>query len=235
MHHVHFNSIHSTQLFLKDNLIELTSHDSNVLISAEEQTSGIGRRGNHWDTYQSSLALSFTLEPNQIPTLTPIEVGCIICQFIEQVYQQKIQLKWPNDLLDKNGKKCGGIISQYIHQKLVLVGVGLNGAFPNSQMNVPDHYKHGLGQIQFPVNSPDYQKTNSFEIYDFILKNRISSPDLLKVAFNKFCAHIDASVQITEDEQNIIGIFVGIGSNGEAIVRVNNEEKSFLSSSLKIL
>jgi BirA family biotin operon repressor/biotin-[acetyl-CoA-carboxylase] ligase len=235
MHHVHFNSIHSTQLFLKDNLIELTSHDSNVLISAEEQTSGIGRRGNYWDTYQSSLALSFTLEPNQIPTLTPIEVGCIICQFLEEVYQQKIQLKWPNDLLDKNGKKCGGIISQYIHQNLVIVGVGLNGTFSNNSISIPDHYKHGLGQIQFPANTPHYQKANSFDIYQFILKNRISNPEALNETFNKYCAHIDASVQITEDDQTIIGVFAGIGANGEAIVRVNNENKSFLSSSLKIL
>ena len=235
MHHVHFNSIHSTQLFLKDNLVELTSHDTNVLISTDEQTAGVGRRGNHWDTYQSSLALSFTLEPNHTPTLTPIEIGCIICQYIDDIYKQKVQIKWPNDLIDKNGKKCGGIISQYINHKLVIVGLGLNGAFPNSNIYIPEHYKHGLGQIKFSTNSADYQKSNSFEIYQYILQNRILSSDILNETFNKYCAHINKNVQMAEDEQTINGLFIGIGRNGEAIVKINNEEKAFLSSSLKIL
>ncbi len=235
MHHVHFNSIHSTQLFLKDNLIELTSHDSDVLISAEEQTSGVGRRGNHWDTYQSSLAFSFTLKPNHIPTLTPIEIGCIICQYVEQKFKQKIKLKWPNDLLDQNGKKCGGIISQYIDPKLVIIGVGLNGAFTNSHIYIPDHYKHGLGQIKFPTISQDFQKENPANIFQFILENRVASYEHLNDLFHQYCAHINKDVQLTEDDQVIIGEFIGIGVSGEAIVKINQEKKSFLSSSLKIL
>ena len=84
MYHLHFNNIPSTQIYLKDNLELLKIKNQNVLISSSEQTEGIGRRGNAWDTYPNSLALSFTLKPNTIASLTPIEVGLIVSQFFKK-------------------------------------------------------------------------------------------------------------------------------------------------------
>lgn len=75
MYHTHFNTIHSTQIYLRDNLVELKGHSDEILVSTNEQTLGIGRRGSHWDSYENSLAMSFTMKPNLVPTLTPIEIG----------------------------------------------------------------------------------------------------------------------------------------------------------------
>ncbi len=126
MYHQHFNSIASTQTYLKDNLELLKEKDDDILISASEQSAGLGQRGNQWDNYPNNITLSFTLEPQRVATLTPLEIGILVISFIKKKFNQDLFLKWPNDILTKEGKKCGGILCQYIDSSTVIVGVGIN-------------------------------------------------------------------------------------------------------------
>lgn len=84
MYHHHFHSINSTQIYLKDNLDALKKNDGNILISCSHQTDGIGRRGNVWDNYENSIAMSFTFKPNTIASLTPLEIGIITVGFFKR-------------------------------------------------------------------------------------------------------------------------------------------------------
>lgn len=235
MYHTHFNSIHSTQIYLRDNLVELKSHGSEILISASEQTLGIGRKGSQWDSYTNSIAMSFTMKPNPVPTITPIEIGVLISAFLKQEYGASISLKWPNDLLTSEGKKCGGIIAQYIDSETVIAGLGLNlGSLPET--TIPGHYKHGLGNVSDVLNlSPIDQKEIPAKFYDFILKNRIDDIAEMQTQFYKSCFHIGLNVQIDDDGFDYEGKFMGIGKNGEALVEIEGNTRAFLSSSLKIL
>ena len=235
MYHTHFNIIHSTQVYLRDNLVELKGHDNEILISTNEQTLGVGRKGNHWDSYPNSIAMSFTIRPNPVPTLTPIEIGILIIDFFKSEYNIPIRLKWPNDLLTNEGLKCGGIIAQYIDSETVIAGLGLNlGAHLNSE--TPIHYKHGLGNISnaIELNLED-QKSIPAKLYQFILKNRIYNEQEMQARFSTLCIHIGKNVKIDDDGAFYEGSFKGIGKNGEALVEINGTKHSFLSSSLKIL
>nr|BDT30030.1 biotin--[acetyl-CoA-carboxylase] ligase [Bacteriovorax sp. HI3] len=234
MYHTHFNSIHSTQIYLKDNLVDLLSHDSEILISASEQTLGIGRKGSQWDSYANAIAMSFTMKPNLVPTLTPIEIGVLTSEFLKQEYGVSIFLKWPNDLLTAEGKKCGGILAQYIDSETVIAGLGLNlGSLPSS--NAPEHYKHGLGNVSDLKLSEEDKKTIPAKLYSYILNNRVQSAQEMQVRFLQACFHIGHMVDIDDDGFNFEGKFMGIGQNGEALVEINGNVKAFLSSSLKIL
>jgi BirA family transcriptional regulator, biotin operon repressor / biotin---[acetyl-CoA-carboxylase] ligase len=235
MHHSHFNTIHSTQIYLRDNLTELKTHSDDILISASEQTLGIGRRGNQWDSYNNSLAMSFTLKPHATPTLTPIEIGILTALFVEKELNLSLKLKWPNDLLTPAGTKCGGIIAQYIDSETVIAGLGLNLGDTHHQ-HTPAHYKHGLGSVnpELHLSTEDF-KDIPHKLYDFFLNNRIQEGKALEELFLKYCLHINSPVALDDDGQTIEGIFIGIGNNGEAIVEINGEKQSFLSSSLKIL
>ncbi len=234
MYHSHFNSIHSTQIYLRDNLTELLAHDTNVLISTGEQTSGIGRKDNQWDFYDNAIAMSFTLKPHTTPTLTPLEIGVLITEFIKQEFNVGLLLKWPNDLLTSHGQKCGGILVQYIDSEKVIAGLGLNlGSLSNKE--TPVHYKHGLGHVSELKLSSEDKKQIPAKLYSYILENRIQNVADLQQRFNKACFHIDYKVDIDDDGFNFEGVFQGIGQNGEALVEIDGVLKSFLSSSLKIL
>ncbi len=235
MYHTHFNTIHSTQIYLRDNLFELKSHSDEILISTSEQTLGIGRKGSQWDSYANSLAMSFTMKPNPVPTLTPIEIGVLAIEFLKSEYDISIKLKWPNDLLTGEGKKCGGIIAQYIDTETVIAGLGLNlGSLPSG--DVPSHYKHGLGNVSDSLQlTAEDQKNIPLKLYQFILKNRITDEIDMQNRFQEACIHIGKNVTVDDDGDDYTGKFIGIGKNGEAIVEIDGAARSFLSSSLKIL
>jgi BirA family biotin operon repressor/biotin-[acetyl-CoA-carboxylase] ligase len=235
MYHTHFNSIHSTQLYLRDNLVELKTHSPDILISASEQTLGVGRRGTQWDSYANSLAMSFTMKPNPVPTLTPIEIGLLAVDFLKQEFKISILLKWPNDLMTSEGKKCGGIIAQYVDTETVVGGFGLNlGNLPAK--DAPAHYKHGLGNVSDEINlTPEDQKNIPAKFYQYILDHRIVDLEILQERFYNSCIHMGKMVRVDDDGMNYEGVFVGIGKNGEALLEIEGNVQSFLASSLKIL
>lgn len=235
MYHTHFNSIHSTQLYLRDNLVELKTHSPEILVSASEQTLGVGRQGSKWDSYTNSLAMSFTMKPNPVPTLTPIEIGLLAVEFLKKEFNISIFLKWPNDLLTSEGKKCGGIIAQYIDTETVVGGFGLNLGNVTNQI-APAHYKHGLGNVsdELMLTSED-QKNIPAKFYEYILNNRILDVSIMQERFYNSCFHIGKLVDIDDDGSHHEGKFVGIGKNGEALVDIDGQVHSFLASSLKIL
>lgn len=235
MYHTHFNTIHSTQIYLRDNLVELKSHSDDILISTSEQTLGVGRKASQWDSYANGLAMSFTIKPNPVPTLTPIEIGLLISAFLKSEYDILVRLKWPNDLLTISGKKCGGIIAQYIDTETVIAGLGLNlGNLPAT--DVPTHYKHGLGSVSDSLElTIEDQKNVPAKLYQFILKNRIFDTTDLQTRFYNTCIHINKMVDVDDDGANYSGNFIGIGKNGEALVEIDGVARSFIASSLKIL
>lgn len=236
MYHTHFNSIHSTQIYLRDNLAELKAHGAEILISASEQTSGIGRKGSQWDSYSNAIAMSFTLKPNPVPTLTPIEIGILAAKFLKNEYDADVFLKWPNDLLTSAGNKCGGIIAQYIDSETVIAGVGMNLGSLEGMVEAPDHYKHGLGFVKesLSLTNKDQQEIPA-KLYEFILGNRLMTSIEIQTEFFTYCHHIGKEVAVDDDGFEFEGKFMGIGNNGEALVEVDGHSRAFLSSSLKIL
>jgi BirA family biotin operon repressor/biotin-[acetyl-CoA-carboxylase] ligase len=234
MYHQHFNTIASTQIYLKDNLGLIKQKENNILISCSEQTEGIGRRGNSWNVFPNSLALSFTLKPNAIASLTPIEIGLITIDFFKKKFNKELFLKWPNDILTIDGKKCGGIICQYIDHTTVIVGLGLNlGKF---EIPIKNNFKHGVGSVDLNLELKSFdQEKISNELYLDFLSERISESDIIKNSFSKSCAHLNKEVFIFEDGEDHVGIFRGIGDKGEALVEINSTLHRFISSSLTIL
>lgn len=234
MYHQHFNSIPSTQVYLKDNLDTLKSNKKDILISCSEQTQGIGRRGNTWDTYPNSLTMSFTLIPNAVATLTPLEIGLITIKFLKKKINKDLFLKWPNDILTSEGKKCGGILCQYIDNSTVVVGLGIN----LGKLEVPKNnsYRHGLGTVDQTLEMQNFdQEKISSELYSDLLEKRFDSPAELKDSFDKHCFHMNMDVFVFEDGEDHIGIFRGIGDKGDALIEINGAIRSFFSSSLTIL
>jgi BirA family biotin operon repressor/biotin-[acetyl-CoA-carboxylase] ligase len=234
MYHQHFNTIASTQIYLKDNLSKIKQKENNILISCSEQTEGIGRRGNTWDSFPNSLAISFTLKPHAIASLTPIEIGLIVVGFFKKKFNKQLFLKWPNDILTADGKKCGGIICQYIDNSTVIVGLGINlGKF---EIPFQNNYRHGLGSVDQNLELKTFdQERISNELYLDLLAERITEVSTVKNLFNQHCAHLNKDVFIFEDGKDHIGIFKGIGDNGEALVEINSTIQYFISSSLTIL
>lgn len=100
-----------------------------VLVLADEQTAGRGRRGRPWSAPAGSSLLSSVLlrpavEAHLLGAL-PLVVGLAVAEAVApHAPGAEVTLKWPNDVL-ADGRKLAGVLVQRTADACV-VGVGLN-------------------------------------------------------------------------------------------------------------
>ena len=110
---------------------------------ALEQTAGRGQRGKKWvTTAGENILMSTVLYPAPLPASClplfnmSVALGCH--QLLQPFLQEKIKIKWPNDLYC-NDRKAGGILIENGFQgnqwQFAIVGIGLN----INQINFPSH------------------------------------------------------------------------------------------------
>lgn len=132
-----------------------------LVIRADAQTGGYGRRGNAWASPGGGLYFSILLRPSYLEDATEsamaqlstvgLVVGIAVMEALREwarePFAQAIRLKWPNDVVleaeavpeGAHGsfqKLCG--ISQEIYQGAVCVGVGINVFRPASMGSTSD-------------------------------------------------------------------------------------------------
>ena len=118
---IYFNQIDSTQKYLLNNLKE------NICIWSDNQTNGIGSRGNSWVGEKGNLFFSFSIYKDKLPD--DLLLQSISIYFMYQLKKllktlgSKVKFKWPNDLYLK--KKVGGCITN-IKNDIIICGIGLN-------------------------------------------------------------------------------------------------------------
>jgi BirA family biotin operon repressor/biotin-[acetyl-CoA-carboxylase] ligase len=235
MQHIHLNECESTQTRLKENFLELTSARPNVLISCDHQNSGFGRRGKGWVSTPNSLALSFTLAPAPILTLTSLELGVLISDSLLQLIGVRPVLKWPNDLLNSKDQKCGGILCQTqehpSHGHLVIAGVGLNIGDDRGSLKEMERIAFPAGVLDKEIHfQPGDKEEICREIYHYILEHRLAAEEI-RERWTGLCPHVGRRVRIIDERQEKSGEFTGIGPNGEAIV----DETLIVSGSLFLI
>ena len=110
--------------------------DRPVLLAAETQTAGRGRRGRKWRSAPGAGATFSILRrmrctPAALVGL-PIAVGAAAARALRALGARGVTLKWPNDLMARR-RKLGGILIETrsaatagAAQTLVVVGVGIN-------------------------------------------------------------------------------------------------------------
>ena len=127
MKKIHYKKIDSTQKEVWRKL------ENGIIVSADIQTEGIGTHGRTWYTTQKgNVAVSIGLEPNvavtKLENLT-IEIAEIILEVFNDLYQIKLQIKHPNDIMI-NDQKVGGILTETKLQgeivKQLVIGIGIN-------------------------------------------------------------------------------------------------------------
>ena len=108
-----------------------------LVVIAEEQTAGRGRRGRSWHSpaganLYCSLGWRFELGPERLSGLS-LAVGAMLAEAITEMYDIHLQLKWPNDLYHGE-RKLGGVLIEMLGEadggRQVVVGVGLNVDMP---------------------------------------------------------------------------------------------------------
>jgi BirA family biotin operon repressor/biotin-[acetyl-CoA-carboxylase] ligase len=122
----YFETIDST-MTEATRLAETGSGHGTVVI-AEEQTSGLGRRGRSWISEPEvgiycSVLLHLALAPSELP-IASLLAGLATAEAIEKETHLACDLRWPNDILIRE-RKVAGILPQLV-KDCVIAGIGIN-------------------------------------------------------------------------------------------------------------
>lgn len=121
MQEYYFSEITSTQNYAKKMYLE---GRRDFVVFSDVQTNGRGRFDRVWEAPSGGLWFSFDSEFYNKNGLFTITIGVATREVLSSLYNCKVQLKWPNDLI-LNNKKVGGIICEKIKDR-VIVGIGIN-------------------------------------------------------------------------------------------------------------
>ncbi|MGY1721877.1 biotin--[acetyl-CoA-carboxylase] ligase [Blastococcus sp. SYSU DS0533] len=104
-----------------------------TVLVAEHQVTGRGRLDRSWTSPpRAGLTVSFLLHPD-VPAARrgwlPLLTGVALAESVREVAGVLATVKWPNDLLARDGRKLAGILAEAVTRPggpAVVVGVGLN-------------------------------------------------------------------------------------------------------------
>ena len=106
--------------------------DRPMLVAAEEQTAGRGRRGRRWRSARGkgatfSILRHMRCAPRELVGLS-VAVGAAAARALHALGARGVSLKWPNDLMARR-RKLGGILIETLSSSAgtrVVVGIGIN-------------------------------------------------------------------------------------------------------------
>ncbi|GHG08833.1 hypothetical protein GCM10017783_21760 [Deinococcus piscis] len=121
-----------------------------AVVVAERQTAGRGRRGRTWQTGTGNLVFSVLLRGplplSSLPTL-PLAAGVAMQRAVGGG-----SLKWPNDLLDAQGRKLAGILLEAElrgeEARQAVLGIGINVTEAPQGAGTVDHLRPGVTRAE---------------------------------------------------------------------------------------
>ena len=123
---IHFETIDSTNTYLKENYEKL---DNFTFVSADFQSAGRGRNNRNWKSEKGENLL-FSLLIKDKALIDKFSSLSVISAFsiIKTLNLEYLRIKWPNDIYYKDSKLCGILLEAVTKNEIecLIIGIGLN-------------------------------------------------------------------------------------------------------------
>lgn len=123
---IHFETIDSTNTYLKENYEKL---DNFTFVSADFQSAGRGRNNRNWKSEKGENLL-FSLLIKDKTLIDKFSSLSVISAFsiIKALNLEHLSIKWPNDIYYKDSKLCGILLEAVTRNEIecLIIGIGLN-------------------------------------------------------------------------------------------------------------
>lgn len=224
----YYEQLGSTNTTLSELAFEGAEHG--MVVVAECQTAGKGRRGRTWESpAEDNIYMSILLRPEFVTDRAPM-VTLVMAYSVAKVLRENgfadVQIKWPNDLVLSGKKVCGILTEMYLRGTAIdyiVVGVGLNVNTTDFSEELADKatslfLECGklLDKEQFIVDIVD----TFMEMYDRFAKE--GDLEFVQDAYNAILVNKNREVRIMETENEYTAYAYGINSNGELVVQLED-------------
>jgi BirA family biotin operon repressor/biotin-[acetyl-CoA-carboxylase] ligase len=212
------------------------------VLFAEKQTDGKGRKNRAWYS-DDQLNLTFSIlitEPKYFQkkiNMLNFVASLALAASIENLYQLKTELKWPNDVLI-DSKKAAGILIESTSKgskiERVVIGIGLNV----NQISFQGKYNFEPTSLRKELGHPvDREKTLAEILNNFeeLLNTSIKFPEKILEDWKEKCKMIGARITVVNDDVTKHGIFNDIDKNGFMVLRTDDKMETLYSGDVSIL
>ena len=219
-----------------------------LLVLAETQTAGRGRKTNRWWTDAGALCFSLVLDstsralpPSRWPQAS-LTAGLAVCEALEELLTDvetdvDVQLKWPNDVY-VNRKKISGVLleSPHLkHGKLVIgVGINVNNSLDTAPAEISDTATAmcDVADQQFPL------ATVLVCVLDKLFErlNQIGYHDQqLGELWRKRCLLTGRKVHVDTAHREFAGLCQGIDEAGALLVQTDTNIERCLAGTITLV
>lgn len=224
---VYAEELSSTNTFLMDK--QNGYNTSGTVVLAEKQTSGKGRKDRVWySAPDSNLTFSILLTKDKFLTsnssLINFAASLAVAFSIDNLYQLKTELKWPNDVL-LDGKKTSGILIESTSQgnkiERFVVGIGVNVNQPSFQ-----------GTFNYPPTSIRIELGRNVERerflaeilnnFELLLERIKSNKNEVINDWKSKCKMIGEKISVVENDSEKFGIFYDIDEEGFLLLKTRD-------------
>ena len=235
-----FSVVDSTNVWLMKKSAALSGGAAGLICLAEMQNMGRGRRGRVWQSpFARNIYLSISWTFSQGVTAVEglsLAVGVVLCDALEKLGVEGLELKWPNDLLNA-GKKIGGVLIELVGDANgdchVIVGVGFNVAMPSyvevdqSWTDLRSICQANVSRSQIAVGFID----TLFTLFSTYEKDGFRAYQSDWEAKN---AHKNKRVTLFTPTEKFVGTFLGVSSRGELRMQVDQRVLTFAGGEISL-
>ena len=207
-----------------------------IVVVAERQTKGRGRRNNAWHSLkEKSLTFSIGIQTDksiasQIPFIIPLS----ICKAIKKLSQINVGVKWPNDIIVDNKKIAGVLIESKLHKSKQIYNIGIGINVNLNEHDIKSSDIENITSILLKSNKIIDRENLLSEIIISMDEYLLKSQDEIIKLWLENCVHLNMNVQFHNNDKIIVGVFKSIDSTGKALIDVGDNIQSFSSGVIEL-
>ncbi len=235
---INLDEIDSTNEYLKRMSKDGWNSEEPLVVTAQYQTSGKGRRGRSWVTQPgTTLMFSVMMKPkltlNDCSMLTLVMALAVRRALCDMDIETKI--KWPNDLVLNKKKICGILTEAIAETGQIIIGVGIN----TNQDSMPDDLKDSATSILMETDDcVDHDSLLDNIIYHFekLTESVYEAGDLSPVReeYEESLVSMNSKVTVLDPNGEYDGICKGIDDKGQLIVEHDDKETKVYAGEVSV-
>lgn len=207
-----------------------------TVVIAGEQTAGKGTKGRTWHSPAGQgLYASIILRPRRKDiSLLPLVAGVACADAIREAAGLEVRLKWPNDIIWKNGK-LGGILCEGAFlgssSSYAVLGIGLN--VTQRRSDFPQELRRQATSLRLALKKP----ADRGALEDCLWRSldrwygafrRGKKREIVRAFESKLIFPIGTLVKVHREKDSLEGIFAGMDTRARLIL-VREGKKRLIS------
>jgi BirA family biotin operon repressor/biotin-[acetyl-CoA-carboxylase] ligase len=217
---------------LAASLLPLPSTVEGTVVITNHQRAGRGQRGNTWHAEPGqNLTFSIILKPTFLPVKEQFYLTVItalgIYDFLKTKLDDKIHIKWPNDILILEKKVCGILIENQVQKTALtssIVGIGLNIGQENFSLPSATSLKKITGK-SYSLQD-EFQWLLSFIEARYLLLRHGKHHELLR-DYLQVLYRINETHFFKNNDQEFEGAIEGVDAIGKLQIRTTEGIRTF--------